>query len=71
MVDLWPEEIAKVKIKSPVPILNEQASLLGQKTQNIILAEVSKSEANSLYSATRKKTFLPILYMSFLSLRLL
>lgn len=44
MMDLWPKEIGTVKIKSPVAILREQASLLGQKTKNIVTAEVSEGD---------------------------
>jgi len=40
MIDLWPDNIGEVKVKSPVTILREQASLLGQKTKNIVQAEV-------------------------------
>ena len=42
MVDLWPEIITTEKIKAPVAILREQASLLGQKTKNLVTAEVEK-----------------------------
>ena len=45
MIDLWPHDIAVIEaIKSPVNILREQASLLGAKTQNLILAEVVQLE---------------------------
>ena len=40
MKDLWPSDIATHRVKSPVVILREQASLLGKKTSNIIQAEV-------------------------------
>jgi len=41
MHDLWPDDIGHVsKISTPATILKEQASLLGQKTGNLILAEV-------------------------------
>src|SRR4051794_24641700 len=37
MQDLWPDElIFDSKIKAPVTILKEQASLLGKKTKNIV-----------------------------------
>jgi hypothetical protein len=41
MLDLWPDTIGEDLEKSPVSILREQASLLGQKTKNIVQAEVS------------------------------
>lgn len=42
-VDLWPENIQFVreKFKAPVAVLREQAALLGQRTLNIVTAEVS------------------------------
>lgn len=40
MKDLWPSDIAVHRVKSPVGILREQASLLGKKTNNIVQAEV-------------------------------
>ncbi|MDM8551464.1 hypothetical protein QUF72_15365 [Desulfobacterales bacterium HSG2] len=36
MTDLWPENIGKVREKSPVAVLRKQASLLGRKTKNLI-----------------------------------
>jgi len=40
MNDLWAEDIVTEKVRTPVAILREQASLLGKKTQNVILADV-------------------------------
>ena len=40
MQDLWAEDIGTETIKMPVAVLREQASFLGSKTQNIVLAEV-------------------------------
>ena len=40
MVDLWPEDIDYTETKAPVSILKEQASLLGNKTKNLLKAEV-------------------------------
>lgn len=40
MIDLWPEDIQVVKVRAPVTILREQATLLGQRTKNIVTAEV-------------------------------
>ncbi len=46
MTDLWPETIGTVRVKSPVAILREQASLLGQKTQNLVQAQVKGGPAD-------------------------
>lgn len=40
MIDLWPEDIQAVRVKAPVTILREQATLLGRRTKNIVTAEV-------------------------------
>jgi hypothetical protein len=40
MIDLWPSEFSTVDQRSPLTILKEQASLLGEKTQNIVIAEL-------------------------------
>ena len=45
MRDLWPDDIAYVKTKAPVAILREQASLLGQKTQNLVEAKVETQDS--------------------------
>jgi hypothetical protein len=42
MIDLWPSELTAVDQRTPVAILREQASLLGEKTQNIVVAELVK-----------------------------
>ncbi|MDM8524327.1 hypothetical protein QUF80_13235 [Desulfococcaceae bacterium HSG8] len=39
-MDLWPENLTTNRIKSPVTILKEQAALLGQKTQDVVQAQV-------------------------------
>ena len=42
--DLWPEDLGStIKEIAPVTILKEQASLLGQRTKNIVKAEVGSS----------------------------
>jgi hypothetical protein len=38
---LWPEDIAVTDAIAPATILKEQASLLGQRTQNLVEARVS------------------------------
>lgn len=40
MTDLWPDDLYAVRLKSPVALLQEQAALLGQKTQNLVEARV-------------------------------
>ena len=40
MTDLWPENLGEQQLDSPVSIMREQAKLLGDKTSNLIKAEV-------------------------------
>jgi hypothetical protein len=47
MEDLWPSDIGYSAKRAPVVILREQASLLGQKTQNILQAEVEPQSGMS------------------------
>lgn len=42
--DLWPKELEAAKIRTPASILKEQASLLGQKTKNLVEGLVTGSE---------------------------
>jgi hypothetical protein len=44
MPDLWPADIAKTIHKTPVSILREQAALLGEKTKNLVEAEVAQND---------------------------
>ncbi|MBL8205930.1 MAG: hypothetical protein JNM09_16970 [Blastocatellia bacterium] len=49
-LDLWPTSIDIDKlpdITTPISILKEQASLLGQKTKNIVEAEVKSTDAGN------------------------
>jgi hypothetical protein len=39
--NLWPEDIAVTDAVAPVTILKEQATLLGQRTQNLVEARVA------------------------------
>jgi len=39
--NLWPEDIAVTDVIAPVTILKEQASLLGQRTKNLVEGRVS------------------------------
>lgn len=41
--NLWPEDIAVTDAVAPVSILKEQASLLGERTKNLIEGSVSPS----------------------------
>jgi hypothetical protein len=40
MLDLWPPEIENERVESPVMTLREQASLLGEKSGNLVQGEV-------------------------------
>lgn len=40
-VDLWPDGLEPGTTRTPVSILREQAALLGQKTNNLVVARVS------------------------------
>jgi hypothetical protein len=45
--DLWPTDIAvTTNLQTPVGILREQALLLGEKTKNVVGAEVISSGNN-------------------------
>lgn len=44
MDDLWPSDIGKVDIVAPVSILKAQASLLGQKTSNLVVGLIDQIE---------------------------
>jgi hypothetical protein len=46
--DLWPSDIAaNSNLRTPVTILKEQAALLGQKTDNLVIATVSSGNTNN------------------------
>jgi len=53
MEDLWPDDIPRIELRSPVAILREQASLLGRKTQNLVEAEVKPLDTKSSPSTGR------------------
>jgi len=49
-MDLWPQDINQpLEIKSPYSLILEQSKLLGEKTNNIVEANVVKLEARSRY----------------------
>ena len=46
--DLWPAEIGTTKVTAPVTILRKQASILAQRTEGLLEAEVlTNSQASS------------------------
>lgn len=42
--DLWPDDIASVTVISPKTIVEEQGKILGQKTNNLIVGELTKND---------------------------
>jgi len=47
-MNMWPEDIGhNIPSKSPAAILREQASLLGNKTKNIVTAEVKRNNIDN------------------------
>src|SRR5689334_489038 len=44
--DLWPE-ITPITFRAPVAVIKEQASRLGSKTQNVVIAQVVAKSSNS------------------------
>ncbi len=48
MHDLWPDNIETIDTKSPVAILKEQAALLGQRTKNLVEAQVIRGQLPSI-----------------------
>jgi hypothetical protein len=50
--DLWPENIAESNLVTPVSILKEQAALLGEKTQQLVKAEVDTQAAGDNFVHT-------------------
>ncbi|MBI1927487.1 hypothetical protein HYR99_25005 [Candidatus Poribacteria bacterium] len=48
--NLWPDDIAiSNNLRAPVTILRQQATLLGEKTQNLVVAEVSSENRNGSF----------------------
>ena|ERR1019366_1094536 len=41
--DFWPDDIGQSDLKTPVALLREQATALGEKTKNVVTAEVASS----------------------------
>ena len=46
--DLWPANIAESNLVTPVTIIKEQASLLGEKTKQLVHGEVETTSSGSL-----------------------
>ena len=46
--DLWPDDIAVTSLQVPVTILRQQATLLGEKTKNLVEGEVSSTPRSFL-----------------------
>jgi hypothetical protein len=44
--DLWPEDIAVNEVVAPVAILRDQASLLGERTKNLVEGRVTQRESH-------------------------
>lgn len=55
--DLWPEQIAETTQVSPVSILNEQASLLSEKTQGLVEGEVTTAAIPPISPLRRENSF--------------
>lgn len=49
MSDLWPEDISVTKMRAPLTILKEQASFLGSRTKNLIIAKVERQQENQYF----------------------
>ncbi|MCX7015722.1 MAG: hypothetical protein NTW86_24745, partial [Candidatus Sumerlaeota bacterium] len=49
MEDLWPDKIGTELPKPPVQIVKEQAALLGERTRNVVCAEVLPVETETPY----------------------
>ncbi len=47
--DLWPANIADSKLTTPVTILKEQATLLGEKTRQLVKGEVVTQTTGNLF----------------------
>ena len=49
--DFWPEDIGQPDLRTPVGLLREQATALGEKTRNLVTAEVrSESDVDFIHA---------------------
>lgn len=55
MSNLWPKDIGQTALRAPVMILREQAALLGEKTHNVVKAEVDTLGPYSEYNPHAEK----------------
>jgi hypothetical protein len=46
-IDLWPDDIGDATFRTPLSFLKEQASFLGQKTQQLVKAEVESEPSGN------------------------
>lgn len=65
MDNLWPDFSLLPEKKAPVVLLREQASLLGERTQNIVVGQVEKAKSNYLIVNGKHKSF-PFVYSFFI-----
>jgi hypothetical protein len=64
MTDLWPSEIKPfANVRVPVSILKEQASMLGYKTGNIVLAEVKQKIIDREFEEEYSESFIYNFYL--------
>jgi hypothetical protein len=48
--DFWPDDIGQSDLRTPVSLLREQAVALGEKTKNVVTAEVTSSAAGEAFT---------------------
>jgi hypothetical protein len=54
--DFWPDDIGESDLRTPASLLREQAAALGEKTRNVVTAEV--------HSESDRDTFVQALYLT-------
>ena len=47
--DFWPNDIGEPELRTPVALLREQATALGEKTRNVVTAEVESDSEGKLF----------------------
>lgn len=57
MVDLWPDDFGSANIITPVSILREQASKLGEKTKNVVEAQVIEAQERPFWANSGDFTY--------------
>jgi hypothetical protein len=50
--DFWPDDIGESEMRTPVALLREQAVALGEKTKNVVTAEVESSTDGGMFVHT-------------------